>query len=168
MGLPKDSKYNVASFLMDSLCLGVALMPRSGGFLVDDDKTTDDRQTDCFTPCILLYSISQAYSSILPSDAMVYLLVKCACVWYGGPLIAAGDHLWRTQDVQGDHLWWHKWSWGTTCEGRPVNSLQVYNIIHSKSSSYPAFLLTLSPITSMPLQTLASCIAITIMCRLIL
>ena len=49
-------------------------MPRSGGFLVYDDKTTDDRQTDCFTPCILLYlSISQVYSSILPSDAMVYL-----------------------------------------------------------------------------------------------
>ena len=66
---------------MDSLCLGVTLMPRSGGFLVDDDKTTDDRQTDCFTPCILSYlSISHAYLSILPSDAMVYLLVKRACV----------------------------------------------------------------------------------------
>ena len=27
------SKHNVANFLMNSLCLGVALMPRSGGFL---------------------------------------------------------------------------------------------------------------------------------------
>ena len=44
---------NVASFSMDSLCLGVALTPRSGGFLVDDDETTDE--TDCFTPCILSY-----------------------------------------------------------------------------------------------------------------
>ena len=30
-------------------------MPRSGGFLADDDKTIDDRQTDCFTPCVLSY-----------------------------------------------------------------------------------------------------------------
>ena len=94
---------------------------------VVNDKTTDDRQTDCLPPFVLLYlPISQAYLSILPSDAVVYLLVKYARVWYGGPLIAAGDHLWHTQDVRGDHLWWHKWSWGMTCVGGPVNSLQAW------------------------------------------
>jgi hypothetical protein len=37
---------------------------------------------------------------------------------YRGPLIATGDHWWRTQDVRGgDHLWQHRWSCGTTCVG---------------------------------------------------
>ena len=53
-------------------------MPRSGGFLIDDDKTTDDRQTDYFIPCILSYL--SVFTSLLPSDAMVCLLVKRACV----------------------------------------------------------------------------------------
>ena len=64
------SKHNVANFLMNSLRLGVALKSDLAvfwGFLADNDKTTNDRQTNCFTPCLLLYfPISQAYSSILP------------------------------------------------------------------------------------------------------
>ena len=51
------SKHNVASF---SLCLGVALIPRSGDFLADDNKPIA-------LPLSLSYlPISQAYSSILP------------------------------------------------------------------------------------------------------
>ena len=71
-------------------------MARSGGFLADDDMTTDKP----IALPLAFYRISQATH---PSCLQMPLSRVCKClVW--GPLIAAGDHLWRTQDVRGDHL----------------------------------------------------------------
>jgi hypothetical protein len=51
--LPSDLKHNEPCFLIistDLLCLQVAQVPRSRDLSIFV-RTTDDRQTDCFTPC---------------------------------------------------------------------------------------------------------------------
>ena len=63
-------------------------MPRSGGFLgflADDNKITDNRQIDCFTPCVLSYLPISAFSVFIDPFChkmqwFSYLLVKYACI----------------------------------------------------------------------------------------
>ena len=84
-------------------------MPRSGGFLVDDNKKTDDRQTDCFTTCILSYlSISQACCNGLPLSQVCMCLIWGTAYCSGGPFMAhtgcLGGPFMMTQVVLGDQL----------------------------------------------------------------
>ena len=79
-------------------------MPRSGSFLTDDDKATDDRQTDCFTPCVL--PCLPYFTSLLIHLAFgcngLPLSQVCMCLW--GTTYCSRGPFMMTQVVLGDHL----------------------------------------------------------------
>jgi hypothetical protein len=77
--LPNDSKHNEAGFSTistDSLCLRVAKVPRSRDLAIFV-LTTDDRQTNCFTPCCTSAHVGQLSSKF--SFHICSSLIKNSC-----------------------------------------------------------------------------------------
>ena len=119
LALPNDSQ-RVASFSTNSLCLGDALMPRSSGFLADDNR----QQTNQLLYPLHSYRIFLFHKRTCPPCLKMqsYLLVKYA-------VFDRGDCLLQRGTIYGAH----RMSRGTIYDdtsgvGGPVNSLQVSEI----------------------------------------
>ena len=72
-------------------------MPRSGGFLVDDDKTTDDRQTDALP--LAFYRIFLFHKPTRPSCLRMQWFTSQLSVH----VFDMGDHLLQRGTIYGTH-----------------------------------------------------------------